>query len=108
MNTLVVYGLLQYPLRSTISDHLYSFRDYGKGRYFYLNLAARRAPRWLHRVPFDTVVFHHTLTGQRMAPSLLRWQLRRARALDRRRPALASRPLRGLAFPARHRTVTPA
>lgn len=82
MNTLVVYGLLQYPLRSTISDHLYSFREYGKGRHFYLNLAARRAPRYLHKIPFDTVIFHHTLTGQRMAPSLLRWQLRRAKALD--------------------------
>jgi hypothetical protein len=81
-NTLIVYGLLQYPLRSTISDHLYSFREYGRGRYYYLNLGARRAPRWLRRVPFDSVVFHHTLTGQRMAPSLLRWQLRRARALD--------------------------
>jgi hypothetical protein len=81
-NTLVVYGLLQYPLRSTIRDHLYSFREYGEGRHFYLNLAARRAPRRLHRIPFDTVIFHHTLTGQRMAPSLLRWQLRRARALD--------------------------
>jgi hypothetical protein len=36
----------------------------------------------LREVDFDTVIFHHTLTGQRMAPSLLRWQLRRARALD--------------------------
>ena len=81
-NTLVVYGLLQYPLRSTIRDHLYSFREYGFGRYFYLNLGARRPPAWLRRIPFDTVIFHHTLTGQRMAPSLLRWQLRRARALD--------------------------
>jgi hypothetical protein len=81
-NVLVVYGLLQYPLRSTIRDHLYSFREHGQARYFYLNLGARRPPSWLRNVPFDAVLFHHTLTGQRMAPSLLRWQLRRARALD--------------------------
>ena len=81
-NNLLVYGLLQYPLRTTIRDHLYSFRRHGSGRYFYLNIAARRPPGWLHEVDFDTVIFHHTLTGQRMAPSLLRWQLRRARALD--------------------------
>ena len=80
--TLIVYGLLQYPLRATIRDHLYSFRRHGSGRYFYLNIAARRPPSWLREVDFDTVIFHHTLTGQRMAPSLLRWQLRRARALD--------------------------
>ena len=81
-NNLIVYGLLQYPLRATIRDHLYSFRRHGRGRYFYLNIAARRPPGWLREVDFDTVIFHHTLTGQRMAPSLLRWQLRRARALD--------------------------
>ena len=81
-NNLIVYGLLQYPLRATIRDHLYSFRRHGSGRYFYLNIAARRPPSWLREVDFDTVIFHHTLTGQRMAPSLLRWQLRRARALD--------------------------
>ncbi len=81
-NNLIVYGLLQYPLRATIRDHLYSFRRHGQGRYFYLNIAARRPPAWLREVDFDTVIFHHTLTGQRMAPSLLRWQLRRARALD--------------------------
>jgi hypothetical protein len=79
---LVVYGLLQHPLRSTIRDHLYSFREYGDARYLYLNIAARRVPRWVGKVPFDAVVFHHTLTGQRMEPRLLRWELRRARALD--------------------------
>jgi hypothetical protein len=81
-NTLIVYGLLQHPLRSTIRDHLYSFRELGDGRHYYLNVAARRVPRWVGKVPFDAVVFHHTLTGQRMEPRLLRWELRRARALD--------------------------
>jgi hypothetical protein len=80
-NVLIVYGLLQYPLRAWHRDHLYSFRRYGRGRYFYVNLGVRRLPRWLRRVRFDAVIFHHTLTGQRMQPPILAWQLRRAEPL---------------------------
>ena len=80
-NVLVVYGLLQYPLRAWHSDHLYSFRRYGRARYFYVNLGVRRLPRWLRKVRFDAVVFHHTLTGQRMQPPILAYQLRRAELL---------------------------
>jgi hypothetical protein len=80
-NVLVVYGLLQHPLRAWHSDHLYSFRRYGRARYFYVNLGVRRLPRWLRRVRFDAVVFHHTLTGQRMQPPILAYQLRRAEPL---------------------------
>ena len=56
-NVLLIYGLLQYPLRATIRDHLYSFRRHGRARYFYLNIAARRPPSWLREVDFDTVIF---------------------------------------------------
>ncbi len=80
-NVLIAYGLMQWPLRSTIRDHLSSFRKYARSRCFYLNLGARRVPRWLRRVPFDAVIFHHTLTGQRMQPPVLAWQLRKAEAL---------------------------
>jgi hypothetical protein len=90
-NVLIVYGLLQHPLRAWHSDHLYSFRRYGRARYFYVNLGVRRLPRWLRRVRFDAVVFHHTLTGQRMQPPILAYQLRRAgplREMDATRIAL--------------------
>jgi hypothetical protein len=80
-NVLVLYGLLQHPVRAWHRDHIYSFRRYGRGRYFYVNLGVRRVPRWLRSVRFDAVIFHHTLTGQRMQPPILAWQLNRARAL---------------------------
>jgi hypothetical protein len=80
-NVLIAYGLLQYPLRAWHRDHLYSFRRYGRSRCFYVNLGVRRVPRWLRRIRFDAVVLHHTLTGQRMQPPILAWQLRRAQAL---------------------------
>ena len=78
---LVLYGLLQHPVRAWHRQHLYSFRRYGSGRYFYVNMGVRRLPLWLRRVKFDAVVFHHTLTGQRMQPPILSHMLRRARAL---------------------------
>lgn len=78
---LVLYGLLQHPVRAWHRQHLYSFRRYGSARYFYVNTGVRRLPLWLRRVKFDAVVFHHTLTGQRMQPPILSHMLRRARAL---------------------------
>ncbi len=80
-NVLVLYGLLQHPVRAWHRQHLYSFRRYGSARYFYVNMGVRRLPLWLRRVKFDAVVFHHTLTGQRMQPPILAHMLRRARAL---------------------------
>jgi hypothetical protein len=80
-NVLVLYGLLQHPVRAWHRDHIHSFRRYGRCRYFYVNLGVRRVPRWLRSVNFDAIIFHHTLTGQRMQPPILAWQLNRARAL---------------------------
>jgi hypothetical protein len=91
-STLVVYNLMQHPLRSTIRDHLYSFRRYGRGRTFYLNMAVRTPlPRWLESVDFDTVIFHTSFLSQRWIPELFSDQLRRAeplRGLGRARLAL--------------------
>ncbi|MBN1886754.1 MAG: hypothetical protein JW850_02145 [Thermoflexales bacterium] len=64
-NILIVYRSITYPLRVTIADHLYSFQRYAPHRCFYLNLALRRFPAWLLRVPFDLVVFHTTFLSQR-------------------------------------------
>ena len=79
-NVLVVYGLLTHPIRAWHRDHIQSFRRYGGARYFYVNVGVRRIPLWLRRVRFDAVILHHTLTGYRMQPPVLAWQLRRARA----------------------------
>ncbi len=80
-NVLVLYGLLQWPLRQWHSDHLYSFRNYARSRCFYVNVGVRKVPRALREVEWDAVVLHHTLTGQRMQPPILDFQLKRAGAV---------------------------
>ena len=77
-NVLVLYGLLTYPIRQWSLDHIYSFSRYGSARYFHVNVGVRRIPRWLRKVRFDAVILHHTLTGYRMQPPVLEWQLKRA------------------------------
>ncbi len=79
-DTLVVYNLLQ-RLRSSIDDHLYSFRTYSSGRVFYLNLAVRKVPDWVRETHFDTVVYHTSFLGQRWTPELFWSQLERAEGL---------------------------
>jgi len=78
---LVVYGLMQHPLRSTVEDHLYSFRRYSKARVFYANALVGPVPRWMRRIPFDAIVFHTSFL------SSLRWgpqvdETLRSRALE--------------------------
>ena len=68
---LVVYGLTQYPLRSTVEDHLYSFQRYSRARCFYANVLLGPIPDWMRRVEYDAIVFHTTLlSAMRWAPSL--------------------------------------
>jgi glycosyltransferase involved in cell wall biosynthesis len=64
---LVLYGLLQHPLRSTVEDHLYSLRRYSQAHVFYANLVLAPMPRWMRRIRYDAIVFHTSLL------SSLRW-----------------------------------
>ncbi len=78
---LVVYGLMQHPLRSTVEDHLYSFRRYSRARVFYANALVGPVPGWMRRIRFDAIVFHTSFL------SSLRWgpqvdETLRARALE--------------------------
>lgn len=78
---LVVYGLMQHPLRSTVEDHLYSFRRYSRARVFYANALVGPVPHWMRRIRFDAIVFHTSFL------SSLRWGVQvdetlRARALE--------------------------
>ncbi len=59
-NVLVVYSLVQHPVRQTIRDALEAFEDYSDARCFFLNLAVRRNPWWLRRVRFDAIILHAT------------------------------------------------
>jgi hypothetical protein len=45
-------------MRATSREHLYSFRRYSEDNVYYLNLALKRVPDYVRRVPFDLVVFH--------------------------------------------------
>lgn len=80
-NTLNVYNLMQHPLRSTVSDYLYSFRRYGRGRQFYLNLAVREVPAWVRKAPIDMVVYQTVFFSQRWAPEQFEAQFLKAAPL---------------------------
>ncbi len=81
---LVVYTLYERASRESVSDHLRAFGRYSERPCSYLNLALHRAPRMLHRMDFDLVVFHTTFLSKRASREY--WELMLARA----------RPLKGL------------
>ena len=78
--TLVVYAALDWPLRAAVDEHLHAFGRYSERPCIYLNLAVRRPPRWLKRVPVDLVVFHTTFLSKRGTPPF--W----TKLVDRARP----------------------
>jgi hypothetical protein len=55
---LVVYGLMQQPLRSTVEDHLYALRRYSRARCLYANAMVGPVPAWMRRIRYDAIVFH--------------------------------------------------
>ncbi len=87
-SVLVVYGLMQYPLRSTVEDHLYSLRRYSRARCFYANAMLGPIPAWMRRIDHDAIVFHTSfLSAMRWAPDLA--PILRERALElRESPAI--------------------
>lgn len=84
MNILIVYHSFDYPLRSTIKDHLYCFERYSGHRCFYLNLYNRTVPWYLKSIDFDLVIFHTIFLSTR-------WNHERFQKLIQK-----SQPLKGL------------
>lgn len=78
---LVIYFCVQYPLVSSISDHLYSFERYSGGRCYYLNLAFKRFPRYLAKVDFDLIIFHTIFLATRWTRSIFDRVMRRVEIL---------------------------
>jgi hypothetical protein len=79
---MVVYGLLQHPLRSTLEDHLYSLGRYSRARCFYANAMLGPIPAWMRRIEHDAVVFHTSfLSAMRWAPDIAPVLRERALAL---------------------------
>ena len=80
-NILVVYSYNQYPVRRSILDHLYSFGNYSEHRFFYLNLAVRDVPRYLHKLRFDLVIYHTIFLSQRWSKEAFDEAIEKARPL---------------------------
>jgi hypothetical protein len=86
-NVLVAYALLQWPLRATVADHLYSFRRYGSRPYEYVNLAVPGLARPYAGRRYDAMVWHTSvLAWLRWAPESQHGALRK-RALALRAAA---------------------
>jgi hypothetical protein len=64
-NILIVYYYAQYPPRISVLDHLYSFQRHSGERCFYVNLAVKKIPPYLLRIPFDLIVFHTAFLSNR-------------------------------------------
>jgi hypothetical protein len=62
---LVVHHSTQWPLRTTIADHLYCFERHSSHRVLYLNIGVRGLNTVLLRQPFDLIIFHTTFLSQR-------------------------------------------
>lgn len=56
LRVLVVYAA--YTTRANLLDSLYSLRRFTHHRVAYLNIAARRIPGFVARLPWDVIVFH--------------------------------------------------
>ncbi|MBS0274831.1 MAG: hypothetical protein JSR55_10615 [Proteobacteria bacterium] len=79
---LLVYAALNHPLRANTKHLIECFRQHGDANWFYLNLAHKRAPRYVSEVDFDLVIFQTTFT-QRLSRSegYFAQMTRRAQAL---------------------------
>lgn len=79
---LLVYAALSYPLRDNTKHLVECFRQYSDDHWFYLNLAHKSAPSYLHHIDFDLVIFQTTFV-QRLSRSDAYYALmcRRAAAL---------------------------
>ncbi len=55
---LLVSAYADYPMRATSRDHLYAFRRYSSDDVYYLNLVAKKVPRYVLSIDFDIVIFH--------------------------------------------------
>ena len=84
MNILIVYWHNGSPLRSTIDQHLYSFKRYAeKANCFYINIYHGQVPPYLLSIKFDFIVFHTTFLAERWAgkENFDKWVLPRVKIL---------------------------
>lgn len=59
-----------YPLRSTIHDHLYAFKNYSRHRVVYINAAFGVPRETLSRLNIDVIIYHTSFCGMRWSPEV--------------------------------------
>jgi hypothetical protein len=72
---LIVYKCLDYPIRTTTEEHLYSFKRYAQADCFYLmldkgkelGLSQEPIPEYIARIDFDVILFHYGFMSSRWA-----------------------------------------
>lgn len=63
---LILYHQTAFPLRSTVRDLLYCYRNYGDAECIYLNTAGRSSiPASYFDIPYDLIIFHTTFISLR-------------------------------------------
>lgn len=70
-NILVLYytrGV--WPLRDTIDTHLFCWRNYGRHRVFYVNVAFGYPERLVRRIRVDVVILHTIYLSMRWSPQI--------------------------------------
>ncbi|MEZ0369836.1 MAG: hypothetical protein ACAI44_12185, partial [Candidatus Sericytochromatia bacterium] len=72
-NVLVIYCQSDYPMRATIRDHLYAFRQHSQIRTFYVNVYFQSLPAALQTLEFDLIIFHTIFLSLRWTPQIF-WQ----------------------------------
>ena len=81
-NILVIYHTKGvYPLRATVTDHLYCFQKYRADNCYYLNLAVRSVPWYLKKIPIDLIIFHTKFFSLRWNRKKFKKFVRKARPL---------------------------
>ena len=65
MKILVLYKMGSTVVRNTITEHLYSFKNYYKeADYHYFNVI-KRIPTYLTKIKYDGVILHYTFLSYR-------------------------------------------
>lgn len=92
MRNLLICYYGEYPTRTTILDHLYSFQRYSGHRCFYWDSSVQSLPRHFHQFPFDLIIFHTSFLSAR-------WDLPIYRGIVEKSRPLANHPAVKIALP---------
>lgn len=77
MKILIIYQLAEKTERSTIYEHLYSFRKFNPGHQFHYVNVFKTIPSFLKKINYDAVILHYTyLAGDRFLADRTSWDLK--------------------------------